>query len=65
MSSTPEKSKAETVAGIAVLLAFVTGVASLVVAVFSFFSANWVGAGTCLVAAALAFGLVANAVLRH
>ena len=65
MLSTPEKTKAETVAGIAVLLAFVTGVAGVVVAVFAFFDANWVGAGLGLVAAALAFGLVANAVLRQ
>ena len=49
----------------AAALAVVTGIASLVVAVFSFASANWVGAGICLVSAALAFGLVANALLRH
>ena len=64
MESKHEKEKAETIAGIAVLLAVVTGIAALIVAVFSFAGANWVGAGICLVAAALAFGLVANAVLR-
>ena len=65
MLSKPEEAKAETVAGIAVLLAFVTGIGGVTVGVFAFLDANWVGAGLGLVAAALAFGLVANAVLRN
>jgi len=61
----PEIDRAHTVAGLSVFLALVTGIASLIAAVFSFFSTNWAGTGVCLGAAALAFGLVANAVLRH
>jgi len=52
-------------AGLAIYSAMITGVFSIVVAVFSFFNYNWVGAGVSLVAAALAFGLVANAILRN
>ncbi len=65
MSSKPDKAQAETIAGISALLGVATGIASLVVAVFSFFGANFLAAGVCLGAAALAFGLVANAALRH
>lgn len=57
--------KGETIAGVAVVCAMITGYASLAVAAFAFFSMNWVGAGVCLVAAALSFGLVANASLRR
>ena len=63
MSTTTEK--AEMVGGIAVICGLVTGFASLVMAIFSFFSYNWIGAGVCLGSAGLAFGLVANAVWRH
>lgn len=48
MLSTHEKGKAETGAGIAVILAFVTEITGFAVAV-TFFSANWVGAGIGLV----------------
>lgn len=61
----PEIDRAETVAGISVFLGLATGIASLVAAVFSFFSYNWMATGVCLGAAGLAFGLVANAVLRR
>jgi hypothetical protein len=57
--------KAERVGGIAVIGGLVTGLASLVVAVFAFFNYNWIGAGVCLGSAGLAFGLIANAVWRH
>jgi len=63
MATTTEK--AETVGGVAVISGLVTGFASLVAALFGFFSNNLAGAGLCLGAAALAFGLVANAVWRH
>jgi hypothetical protein len=55
----------ETIAGVAVVCGMITGYASLIAAVFAFFSFNWVGAGACLAAAGLSFGLVANAALRR
>lgn len=50
------------------LLAFaciIVGIGSIVAALFAFFGGEFVGAGLCLLAAALAFGLLANAVLRE
>ena len=55
----------EAVLGIVVIASLFTGFSGMLVAVFAFFSAEWVGAGVCLGAAALAFGLVANALLRE
>ncbi len=43
----------------------ITGIASLVVAAFAFFNYDFSGAGISLLAAALSFGLMANAVLRE
>ena len=57
--------RGETIAGVAVVCGMITGYAALVAAVFAFFSFNWVGAGACLAAAGLSFGLVANAALRQ
>ena len=57
--------RGETIAGVAVICGMITGFASLVAAVFAFFSFNWVGAGVCLASAGLSFGLVANAALRR
>ena len=51
--------------GIALIFAMVTGIASLVVTVFAFFNADWLAAAIGLTAAALAFGLTANALLRR
>ncbi len=53
-----------TMVGQSVLAGMVTGFAGLVVATFSFFSGDWIGAGVCLVASAVAFGFLANALLR-
>jgi hypothetical protein len=50
--------------GIAVMAALITGLTGFVTGVFAFFNADWTGAGVCLAAAALAFGLLANALLR-
>ncbi|HYH82036.1 MAG TPA: hypothetical protein VEX86_19675 [Longimicrobium sp.] len=61
----PENQRGETIAGIAVFCGMVAGFVGLVVAVFSFFAGNFAGAGVCLVAAGLSFGLVANATLRR
>ena len=59
------RGKGETIAGVAVICGMITGYAAFIAAVFAFFSFNWVGAGVCLAAAGLSFGLVANAALRH
>lgn len=62
---TEGRRRGETIAGVAVVCGMVTGYAALIAAVFAFFSFNWVGAGVCLAAAGLSFGLVANAALRQ
>ena len=62
----PDKqNRPDTIAGMALYAAMFTGFIAIIVAIFAFASANWVGAALSLVAAALAFGLVANAILRH
>lgn len=53
------------VIGLAMVGCGVTGVASLVAALFPFLSGEFVGAGLCLLAAAVSLGLLANAVLRE
>ena len=55
----------ERVIGLALVGCSITGVASLVAALFPFFSGEFVGAGVCLLAAAVSLGLLANAVLRE
>ena len=58
-----EKSRAvDSVMGVAVIGSVVAGVASLVAALFPFFSADYVGAGLLLIAAGLSFGLLGIAV---
>jgi hypothetical protein len=52
------------VVGLSVILGIITGLTSLLVTYFAFFGADWTGAGISLVAAALAFGLLSNALLR-
>lgn len=59
-----DSQRGEMIAGMAIICAMVAGFASFIAAVFSFFNFNFVGAGVCLAAAGLSFGLVANAVLR-
>jgi hypothetical protein len=51
--------------GLATLGTAIAGVASLLVALFAFVSGQWQSAGLCLLAAAFAFGLLANALLRR
>jgi hypothetical protein len=60
-----ETAKGERVGGIAVICGLVTGFASLGVALLALFNADWSGTGVCLIAAGLAFGLIANAVWRQ
>jgi hypothetical protein len=55
----------DNVLGLAVIAGLVTGFIGLVAAVFAIFAGKAVGAGVCLAAAALAFGLLANALLRE
>lgn len=50
--------------GIGVVFGLVTGIAGLLTAVYAFFSGEWLGTGLCLLAAAVAFGQIANALLR-
>ncbi len=57
--------KYEMVLGISVIAGLVTGIASLLVSIFAFFNSDWTGAGICLVAAAIAFGLLVNALLHR
>ena len=52
------------IGGVAVIGGLISGIASLIVAVFAFLSYNWIGAGVCLGSAGLAFGLIANAIWR-
>jgi hypothetical protein len=50
--------------GLATLGSSVTGIVSFLAAMVTFLSGEFVAAGACLAAAALSFGLLANAVLR-
>ncbi len=59
-----ERNRYEALIGIAVLAGLVTGAASLLAAAITWINAEWVGLGLCLGAAALAFGLTTNALLR-
>ena len=58
-----ERKKQDTLVGLAVLGSGITGVASLIVGLVSLFDGDLIAVGVCLIAAALAFGLLANALL--
>jgi hypothetical protein len=60
-----DSSKARTVAGGAVLGAIVTGIAALLAAAASASAGHFEGAGLALIAAAIGFVGVANAIFRH
>jgi hypothetical protein len=55
----------ESIAGVAVFCGVLTGLAGLFVALVTFVNGDHVATGICLVAAGIAFGLVANASLRN
>ena len=55
----------DTVVGLSVVAGLLSGGLGLLVAVIAAFDGNWVGTGVCLMAAALAFGLTTNALLRQ
>jgi hypothetical protein len=57
--------KFNTLIGFAAVGAVLTGVGALLVALLAVSNAEFVAAGLCLTAAALAFGLLANAILRN
>jgi hypothetical protein len=57
--------KAEMAGGLALIGGLVAGFAGLVAALVSFFTLNLLGAGVCLAAAGISFGLVANAIWRN
>lgn len=51
--------------GFMIIAVIFTGIASFVVAVVAFFNSDWIASGISLAAAALAFGLTTNALLRR
>ena len=57
--------KFETLIGLVILGGAITGVAGFVAALVAFFSGEFVATGACLIAAALSFGLLANALIRE
>jgi hypothetical protein len=59
------KDRGTTIAGITVFLGLVTGVTAFLAGLYAFIpNLDFAGAGACFIAAALGFGLTANAVLR-
>lgn len=59
------KDKGTTLTGIAVFLSLVTGVVALLAGMTGIIlQLDFTGAGACFIAAALGFGLTANAILR-
>lgn len=58
------RSRFNTMIGLATIGSTITGVASLCLALISLFDGDFLAMGTCLIAAALSFGLLANALLR-
>ncbi len=53
-----------TIIGLVTVGGGVTGVAGFLAALAAFLSGDFVATGVCLIAAALSFGLLANAVFR-
>jgi hypothetical protein len=53
----------DTLIGLTIMGSGITGVVSLIAALFPLFDGDFVAVGVCLIAAALAFGLLANALL--
>lgn len=60
-----DRRKLDTIIGLAAIGSSLTGVASLIAAIFPFVNGEFVAVGVCLTAAALSFGLLANAVFRE
>lgn len=60
-----ERKRQDTLVGLAILGSGITGVASLIVGLVSLLDGDLIAVGVCLIAAALAFGLLANALLSE
>jgi len=61
-----DEKRAERWAGLSVMGGYTVGVVGLFGGVFSIFNeTDFVGAGLCFLASALAFGLIANAIFRE
>ena len=61
-----DEKRAERWAGLSVMGGYTVGVVGIFSGVFSIFNENdFVGAGLCFLASALAFGLIANAIFRE
>jgi hypothetical protein len=57
--------KAEMAGGLAIIGGLIAGFAGLVATLFAIITLNMVGAGVCLAAAGISFGLIASAVWRR
>ena len=60
-----EARQASWLVGASTLGSLVTGVFALLSGLYAFLSGQWQAAGICLIAAAVAFGALANAVYRQ
>lgn len=56
--------QAQQIIGITTVALVLTGVISLIFGLVAAGNSDWVGAGVCLIASALSFGLLLNAVLK-
>lgn len=59
------QNRSNTLMGITALGGLITGALALVAALFPFLEGEFGATGLCLIAAALSFGLLANAMLRE
>jgi hypothetical protein len=58
--------KAPVGAGLSVILGFIVGFAALLAGLLAVFNEyDYIGAGLCFIAAALAFGLITNSIFRN
>ena len=54
----------ETLVGVSLIGCATAGVLGIIFAITSGLSLDWIGAGVCLTASSLSFGLLTNAILR-
>lgn len=62
---TPPMRQTTWLIGLATLGTAITGAFALLAGLFAFLSGQWQPAGVCLIAAGVAFGALANALLRR
>lgn len=60
-----DRGRVDTLVGLAMIGGSITGAVSLIAALFVLAEGSHTALGMCLIAAALSFGLLANAVLRE